>query len=45
MRVFIIDDDPFIRHLMSHQSCEVHEFDGGVGAMPPVEEPEHDHTQ
>lgn len=41
MRIFIIDDDPFIRHLLAHQlgelsKAQVHEFDGGTGAMDAI---------
>ncbi|MGD9859627.1 MAG: EAL domain-containing protein [Marinobacterium sp.] len=46
MRIFIIDDDPFIRHLMGHQLSElsqaqVYEFDGGVSAMDAITSEHH----
>jgi len=46
MRIFIIDDDPFIRHLLAHQLGElsgapVHEFDGGVSAMDAITREHH----
>ena len=46
MRIFIIDDDPFIRHLLAHQlgelsQAQVHEFDGGAGAMDAIAREHH----